>query len=60
LPLRTLNPPNLRRVARLAALARLKELQDVSAELIRIKVTTEEVKARKSLRSTEAKPGNTN
>jgi hypothetical protein len=38
LPLRTLNPPNLHRVARAAALARVKELEDVTAELLRIKL----------------------
>jgi hypothetical protein len=45
LPLRTLNPPHLRRVARAAALIRLKEIQDVSAELLKIKMAAENVKA---------------
>jgi hypothetical protein len=49
LPLKTLNPPNLRRVARTAALIRLKEIQDVSAELLRIKMAAEKAKSDKAL-----------
>ena len=37
LPLKTLNPPSVRRLARIAALARIKELQDVNAALLRMK-----------------------
>lgn len=47
MPLRTLNPPHLRRVARSAALVHLKELQAVTAELLRIEL--EKAKAGKAL-----------
>ena len=43
MPLKTLNPPKLRRVARAAALARVKEIQDVSAELLRIKLAAQKL-----------------
>jgi hypothetical protein len=55
LPLKTLNPPSLHREARVAALARLKELEDVSAELLRIKLA----KAQEKESAKAAGPGAT-
>ncbi len=42
-PLKTLNPPKMRRVARAAAFVRLKEIQDISAELLRLKLAAQKL-----------------
>ncbi len=46
-PLKTLTPPKLRRVARAAAFVRLKEIQDMSAELLRIKLGAQKLETTK-------------
>jgi hypothetical protein len=46
MPLRTLNPPQNLRFARVAATARLKLLQDVSAEMMRILVSKQDAALR--------------
>ena len=42
MPLRTLNPPHLRRVARAAAVVRLREIQAITGELLKIRLAAQE------------------
>ena len=44
-PLKTLNPPSMRRFARVAALAHLRHLQEVNAALIKLKGAALETKS---------------
>jgi hypothetical protein len=56
-PLKTLNPPDLRRLARAGAFARVKELQEVTAALLRIKEAALKPKADDNTRSADVHAG---
>ena len=48
MPLKTLNPPSMRRLARVAALAHLRDLQEVNAALIKLVLGTKSATAAQS------------